>query len=420
MKWSPQQEDALRRADDWFRNRTDEQLVFRIFGYAGTGKTTLAKHLASDIDGEVLFAAYTGKAAHVLTKKGCPASTIHSLIYHSREKGKARLLQLEQDLEAAIQRLAERQFSQQEIDEDREVCEYRRLIKEETASLSQPKFIRNSESPVKDAALVVIDECSMVDGQMGEDLLSFGTPVLVLGDPAQLPPVGGAGYFTENVKPDVMLTEIHRQAQESGIIQLATMFRNGEKPEAGNRFGSDCEVIRLEDTGPEMVLKADQLIVGRNKTRAQYNRRMRILHEHSTKEDYDPHPVPGDRVICLRNNHELGLLNGAIFGVSFVGGILDEKVYLEIVPEDEQFAMEVSSHVHYFRGGAKDDLPYWERKEAEEFDYGYAITGHKSQGSQWNDVIAFDESWCFRQDWNRWAYTAATRAANNLKWVLMR
>ncbi len=62
------------------------------------------------------------------------------------------------------------------------------------------------------AALVVIDECSMVDADLGNDLLSFGVPVLVLGDPAQLPPLRGGGFFTE-AEPDVMLTEVHRQAE---------------------------------------------------------------------------------------------------------------------------------------------------------------------------------------------------------------
>ena len=420
MKFSAQQESALKKFNSWFNSGCPGQ-VFRIFGYAGTGKTTIAKHLASDIGGEVLFAAYTGKAAHVLTTKGCPASTIHSLIYHSRDKGKSRLLALEQDLEAAIQRLTNRGFTEVEIDEDREIQEYRKLIREENKALSQPKFIRNPESIVRDASLIVIDECSMVDGQMGEDLLSFGTPVLVLGDPAQLPPVGGAGYFTENVEPDVMLDEIHRQAQESGIIRLATMFREGRKPDIG-MIGEDCEVMMLAAVDADLVTKPEQIIVGKNVTRASYNKRLRVLKGYASTDGYDPMPAAGERVICLRNNHELGLLNGAMFGVHYVGGVLDDKVFLEILPEDgsANSLLEVSSHTHYFLGGKKEDLPYWERKEAEEFDYGYAITGHKSQGSQWDNVMVFDESFCFRKDWNRWAYTAATRAARNLKWVLMR
>ena len=84
MSWSPQQDAALKAVAEWLRR--GDRPVFRLFGYAGTGKTTLAKHIAEDVDGEVAFGAYTGKAALVLRSKGCPdASTIHSMIYRSRE-----------------------------------------------------------------------------------------------------------------------------------------------------------------------------------------------------------------------------------------------------------------------------------------------------------------------------------------------
>ena len=140
--------------------------VFRLFGYAGTGKTTLARHFAEHADGEVKFAAFTGKAASVMRGKGCKgASTIHSLIYRARESG-------------------------EEI----------------------PSFDLWDEAPASKAELIVIDECSMVDAELGRDLLSFGVPLLVLGDPAQLPPIQGGGFFTE-AEPDVMLTEVHRQAR---------------------------------------------------------------------------------------------------------------------------------------------------------------------------------------------------------------
>ena len=140
MSWSPQQDAALKAVAEWLRR--GDRPVFRLFGYAGTGKTTLAKHIAEDVDGEVAFGAYTGKAALVLRSKGCPdASTIHSMIYRSRESDEGG-----------------------------------------------PQFVLNRQSPAAKADLIIIDECSMVDEELGRDLLSFGQPVLVLGDPAQLPP----------------------------------------------------------------------------------------------------------------------------------------------------------------------------------------------------------------------------------------
>jgi exodeoxyribonuclease-5 len=83
MQWSPQQDAALTAVSRWLK--AGDRQVFRLFGYAGTGKTTLAKHVAESADGGVAFAAFTGKAAHVMRGKGCfGASTIHSLIYRSR------------------------------------------------------------------------------------------------------------------------------------------------------------------------------------------------------------------------------------------------------------------------------------------------------------------------------------------------
>src|SRR6188508_3830737 len=180
-QFTPHQDDALLAVADWLRARPgtgNTPQVFRLFGYAGTGKTTLARHIADGVDGEVKYAAFTGKAALVMRNKGCDgASTIHSLIYRAKESG-----------------------------------------------VEQPSFELWDDAPASKAKLIVIDECSMVDAELGRDLLSFGVPVLVLGDPAQLPPIqagaSSGGFFTE-AEPDVMLTEVHRQAQDNPIVRLS-------------------------------------------------------------------------------------------------------------------------------------------------------------------------------------------------------
>lgn len=410
MQFSSEQDAALKLTDEWIRNGNKQ--VFHFFGYAGTGKTTLAKHLAENIDGDVLFAAYTGKAAHVLKKKGCDnASTIHSLIYHSRDKSRARLKALEAELEELLKQLIDARVEHH--DQHPKVRELRKEIKHEIDNAEQPMFIRNDDSIVKDVEMVVIDECSMVDSRMGEDLLSFGTPVLVLGDPAQLPPVGGAGYFTEGVKPDVMLTEIHRQAQESPILRMATKVRNKEILELGD-YGQNCRVLpEGHKLDPEEVLAFDQVLVGKNLTRRASNKKLRQL-----KGYHDPYPVVGDRLVCLRNNSELGLLNGALFHVADVTGVMDEKVFMSITPEDSIVSLEVGAHEHYFLG-KEDELKWFEKREAQEFDYGYALTVHKSQGSQWDSVGLFDESYCFKADRHRWLYTGITRAADSVTVVRM-
>ena len=181
---SREQEAALRAIGSWLRDPVRQ--VFYLAGYAGTGKTTLAQEVATRVRGLTLFAAYTGKAASVLRTKGCPeASMLHSLIYACRE-----------------------------------VIDYRtgrkRLV-----------FEKRPDSPLVDASLLIIDECSVLNAQLGRDVESFRRKILVLGDPEQLPPVEGAGYFTAR-RPDHMLTEIHRQAADSPIIHYATLVRQGE------------------------------------------------------------------------------------------------------------------------------------------------------------------------------------------------
>lgn len=396
MEWSPQQDQALVEVDRWLKSR--DRQVFRLFGFAGTGKTTLARHLASHVDGAVRFGAYTGKAAHVLRQKGCPATTIHQMIYSTHDKSRARLLELERALMALAPDAspAERGKIENEIRREKE-------------SLTQPSFRLNQSSDIREASLIVIDECSMVDARMGEDLLWFDVPVLVLGDPAQLPPVGGGGFFTEH-EPDIMLTEIHRQAADNPIVAMATEVRSGGRLSIGP-YG-ESRVIHKRGMTSQDALEVDQILVGRNKTRRAYNDRMRALLGYESR-----HPLAGERLICLRNNHDLGLLNGAMWDVDNVGHVDDTSIVMDIRSEDGETISDVHAHMHYFNG-SEEKLMWWERKEAEEFDYGYAVTTHKAQGSQWGDVMVFDESWVFRNDRNRWLYTAITRAAERLTVVV--
>lgn len=387
MKWSPQQREALDGVAAWLKS--DEQ-VYRLFGYAGTGKTTLARHLAEDA-GNVWFGAYTGKAAHVLRQKGClGATTLHSMIYLPSSKSAEKL------------KLLQEKFSEMEEGADKERLALK--IKDEELNLRRPMFTLNLDSALREADLVVIDECSMVDERMGVDLLSFGCKVLVLGDPAQLPPVKGGGYFTEH-KPNVLLTEIHRQAKGDPIIDLATTIRTGGTIEHG-AHGDSLVLPRSELKGrQDLAMGADQIIVGMNKTRHRVNDRMRELMGFT-----DRLPMIGDRLVCTRNNHELGLLNGSIWNVTQIHDMGQDPVSFRVADE-EGSEVDVYAHESLFVGGQPE---WWERREAEEFEFGYALTCHKSQGSQWDNVLIFDESSVFRQNARRWMYTAITRAAKQV------
>ena len=365
MAWSPGQDAALKAVSAWVKR--GEPQVFRMFGFAGTGKTTLARHIAEDVAGKVAFGAYTGKAALVLRSKGCAgASTIHSMIYRPRS----------------------------EEEED-----------------GVPSFVVNRQGAAADVDLIIIDECSMVDEELGRDLLGFGKPVLVLGDTAQLPPVKGGGFFTE-AEPDVMLTEVHRQAADNPIIHMSMQIRAGQRLALG-QYG-ESRVVRRSDIGAASVMQADQVLVGTNKTRRAYNRRMRELLGHDSAE-----PQIGEKLVCLRNDSKKGLLNGGIFTVTKLHKSRGTKYSMSVKPEDEADRKPVRIGVlPEFFSGRDDELLPAIRRESDQFDFGYALTVHKSQGSQWDEVMLFDESFAFREHRDRWLYTAVTRAARKITVVL--
>jgi exodeoxyribonuclease-5 len=371
MQFSPQQDEALKAVSRWLKE--GQRPVFRLFGYAGTGKTTLARHFAEHIDGQVQFAAFTGKAAQVLRSKGATnARTIHSLIYRPRGE---------------------------------------EAVEDETTGKTSinPTFSLNRQSPVAKAALIVVDECSMVDEQLGRDLMSFGTPILVLGDPGQLPPISGGGFFTEQ-EPDFLLTEIHRQARDNPIIRMALDVREGRELSYGDH--GTARVIGKEEVTQDLVLDADQVLVGTNRTRRRYNRRLRELKGFTA--DY---PQAGDKLVCLRNDPAKGLLNGSLWKVMTASReTVRPGINLLVSPEEDDPDRGVAK-IKLLKAAFEDaeaEIPWQQKRRFDDFDYGYALTVHKAQGSQWNDVVLFDESWAFKDTRERWLYTAITRAAERL------
>lgn len=362
--WSNQQKAGLKEVDKWIKlyygSKKKDKQFFYLGGFAGTGKTTLAKHFAENIDGDVFFAAFTGKAALVMRQNGCiGARTIHSLLY----------------------------------------------IAEQDPKTGEVTFRLNRNSPLTDAKLIIIDECSMVDKELAMHLLSFGKPILVLGDPGQLPPVSGTGYFTAG-EPDFMLTEIHRQADGNPIIHLATQIREGFMPAIG-QYGESVIKDRMSKAD---VLETDQVLVGRNITRSDLNTKIRKM------KGLDPDMVQkGDRVICLQNDKDLVIFNGGIFDVVEVTELKRPNfVRLFVNSQDEERpTLPVTVHKSFFVGEVP--VPDWRvLKGTQQFDYGYCLTGHKSQGSQWDSVTILDESWCFKEDRWKWLYTCVTRAANRV------
>lgn len=388
IPWNAQQQKAFKEIFKWLKSDSrTRNPIYRLFGYAGTGKTSMAKKVAvfaeNELKGYVMFAAYTGKAASVLRSKGCAnSSTIHSLIYRPK-----------------IDRI--------------------------TGTIIGQEI--NRESPLREARLLIIDEASMVTSEMAMDLLSFGVPILVLGDPGQLPPPKGEGYFNTQT-PDFMLTDIERQAEDNPIIWLATRARKGKRIKPG-RYGESRVLSSNVDVSDTSVLRG-QIICGTNRTRQAMNERYRKLKGYFDKDSQ--FPSKGERLICLKNNHDNGLLNGTMWTCTqpkiqpmkkpvdyrdlrkgYVQTNLD-GLHFKVRSHDlfdssgDPLIINTVCSAHMFDRNLPEP-PWQDVAHCDQFDFGYAMTAHKAQGSQFDDGLIIDESWIFREDADKHLYTMLTR-----------
>ena len=358
-----------------------------IAGYAGTGKSTLVKFIVSalNIDPiDVCYIAFTGKASLVLREKGCSnAMTAHKLLYKSFPKKDGTFTHI-------------------------------------------PKY--PLDWPYK---LIVVDEISMLPKEIWELLLSHHIHVIALGDPGQLPPIGESNGVLDH--PHIFLDEIMRQAQESEIIRLTMDIREG-KPLIPFK-GNEVQVITQDELVEGMFTWPDQVIAGKNDTRRKINTMIR-----SYLNLGDISPKDGDKVICLKNDWDCVspcgdvLVNGTIgqvynikhkTGVPFINNaLIVDFLSDEWTMED----VEVSPQDLFFRGLNIDEKMIttgeplinssnWRRFpkaiQPKLFDYGYCITCHKSQGSEYNKILVLEE-FLRGSEHKKWLYTAATRAKEKL------
>lgn len=379
-----EQENAVRLGCRWWMSRNKQ--VFEISGPAGSGKTTLVHILMErmNIDHKnVLFMAFVGKAAMELSRKGNNAQTIHSTIY--------------------------------DLHEIPVLDDEGNLITVNGRPKMRPVFVTK---PIIDPSiqLLVIDEGGMVNKEIALDILSFGIPVLVLGDLDQLPPVIGEAFFLKN--PDVILTQVMRQAEGDPIIHLSQMAKKGIYIPTG-KYGDRCYVVMKEDISDELMTSADIVICGKNKTRDRLNRHIRYDILGRTKDQ----PYIGDKIICRQNNwklkieNDLYLINGMngyienIYLDSYNGKTINIDFRPEFIKDD------------YFKN-IKIDFRYlfmdFETKQTQgrsfvnRFEFGWAITAHLSQGSQYDKVLLFNERLGNEQYYRKWLYTAITRAKTHL------
>lgn len=408
---------------------------FILEGFAGTGKSTVLPFLveSTGLDPKhIIFCSPTGKAAKVMTKKmraesmNATATTIHRAIYQPRA---LEAYQIEQELEnvqkefkiavdtgnGSAMRDLKHKIRQLEKNLDRAYDE------------NSPQFQLNVDAPVESASLIVVDECSMVDFDMAEDLRSFGVPILAIGDPGQLPPISlaGPGFFRR--KADAALTEIHRQALDNPIIWASMRIREGEEVPMGTHGDGQLRVIDRDDDDVTYDLDLDaQIIVGRHEKRWQITRKLRKL-----QNMHGDGPCEGELMMINRNSRLYGdLVNGSpVMMTKDVGKIIDGKTTFAAEVRDEdgkQYTLkclQATIEEHYrgknnYSAQKREVFRARQDERVHELDFGYAITCHKAQGSQWDECVVHDESNVFRKDAHRWLYTAVTRAAKKLTLVV--
>lgn len=379
-----QQLTAKKEGVKWFKSQNEQ--VFEISGPAGSGKTSIVGEISSEMNlkpDEVLFMAYVGKAAMALSMKGNFAKTIHGSIY---------------DLVDAPKLDKEGNFIQKN---GRVVMTKMFALKEKL----DPKI-----------KLLVVDEGSMVNKEIGKHILSFGLPVLVLGDLNQLPPVFGQSFFLQN--PDIILTQIMRQSENHPIIWLSQQAINGRKIEFG-RYGN-CYVIPQDDLTDDMLKNADSIICGRNETRQNINDYMRNNIIGNTKR----YPMVGDKIVCRQNNWKLSLDGDSnIFLINGMVGYVEnvykdtfngKSIKIDFRPEFSKTKCFEKVAIDYEYLFQPLNVQTNSRSFYNRFQFANAITCHLAQGSQYPGVLVYNEKMGSQSYQRKWAYTAITRAEDVL------
>ena len=391
MELNDKQKQGLDIAVDRYK-RKERYTV--ISGYAGTGKSTLVKFIVAALpninpDEDVIYTSFTGKATQVLQKKGNKnVSTLHKLLFESIPKPDGTF--------------------------------FRKPV----------EFI-----PYK---IVIVDECSMVPKELLQRLIKYNVHIICLGDPGQLPPINKNEDNHLLDHPHIFLDEIMRQEAESEIINLTMDIRAG-KPLTRYQ-GKEVQVLNKDELTTGMLLWADQIICAKNETRIALNNQMRDLLGRSGG------PQDGDKVICLKNNWDIysvndnPLVNGTIgylkdsfstyinlprqitsdgqpkkLDILTANFISDTEEDYGILNMDKQLITTGIPGLDWKTSYKMGRNWRFQDKIPDQFTYGYAITCHKSQGSEWDNVLVIEEGFPFeKEEHKQWLYTAATRAAKKL------
>jgi exodeoxyribonuclease-5 len=392
---SPDQREAYDAVLAW---KKSGRKLFTLAGYAGSGKSSVVSVLAaSGAWKKIAFATMTGKAASVLGGKLAAVGvsmadhscgTVHRLIYRPNTDPKTGAV----------------------------------LGWHRRPSLDG------------DPKLLVIDEASMVDDETLVDLQSYGVPILAVGDHGQLPPVRGGGSLMRT--PDVRLEKIHRQAEGSPILKLSAAVRETGVLPRDLEDGRAVRFIRRSDIGAFIAFTYAEMQGAEAHERAilSWSNAQRVRLNHLVRQarfgrNVPGEPVPRDQVICLRNDSESGFYNGMRGflvspridreGRDYLGSkvrFVDEDFVVRARMLRAQFGRPKTFASLDELGEVCVKRPKSWKGVGHFFDFGAAMTTHKSQGSQFRSVLVD----CARpgaasdEEWKRWAYTSTTRASHEL------
>ncbi len=378
MKLTSDQDKAIRKCIEWYFDTSwDKKNIFTIAGFAGTGKSTIINVLISILGlskYNVLFTAFTGKAVNVLRRKGLIANTLHKTFYNIYKSSSGKF------------------------------------------------FFRLKARLSSSIKLIVIDEFSMLNDDFIRDILSFGIYTIALGDIGQLPPIIGRNSYLEDIKNiDAQLTQIIRQDETSGVLQLATLARNFEPIHPGAY--NDSNVFFMKDI--KNLLEYEVIICYKNETRQRFNKAIRIA-----KGIKSIYPEKGEKLICLKTNyfHQFDYEDIPILlvnGLSLVtleesttrGELLKIKYKPDFIPNDDYF-FETYCNKNIFENYITGQKNYGSLKienddspdSIVDLDFFYCGTAHKMQGSEFNNRgLIIVEKDIPSHIYSKWLYTAITR-----------
>ena len=418
--FSEDQQLAIKGALDAMAPGKKSTNPYRLVGNAGTGKTEVLTQISRDASAVTLTP--TNKAAAVLRARGVPAVTIHSQIYAPEQ------VSLKEDLAAAEEALAasvdesDRMRLQSTIDELEE-----RLSK--TPKGTRMRFSFRPDNNLK-GRNVIIDEASMVGKRtLGDVLLSNPLNVLLVGDPGQLPPINQEDSL-RCMPPNWMLSTQHRTGDAKELADLANLVRTqGAQSAWDHAVTTGIGPVETMTRGAflkERLALADLTDTGeciwlcwRNQTRLDINKGIR----QRLKRDWKCAGMH-DRLVAYKKDpgDDARWHNGS--------SALVVDVLAEEVPVIDDWSLQESkgrelmleidgsdpTKVSIAYG---DFMPDWSRDSKPTWQYGYCLTVHKAQGSEWDTVVVADDYKGRRgeNDQRQWLYTALTRARKRVVWI---